>query len=367
MTDLFSPIQLGEYQLPNRIFMAPLTRARSLAGAVPKAGLKAQYYSERASAGLIITEATAISQMGLGWLNAPGIWNEAQQEAWSPVTDAVHKKGGHIFVQLWHMGATVTPDFIEGKQPLSASNVKLEGEFRTPQERKQTLVEPRAMTLDEIKMVQDEFVIAAKRSITAGFDGVEIHAANGFLIDQFIRDKTNKRKDQYGGSIENRLRFCLEIVEKASKEIGAGKVGIRISPTNTVWGISDSDYLKTFSRLVERLNEFNLAYLHVLEPKPNTDHFIETIGYITPKLRELYKGTFIANGGYTKETASQSIKANEADAVAFGSPFIANPDLVERFIQNAELNIPADDSLFYTNEAEGYTNYPTLNQLRKTA
>ncbi|GAA6211425.1 alkene reductase [Hyphomicrobiales bacterium 4NK60-0047b] len=367
MTDLFSPIQLGDYQLPNRIFMAPLTRARSLAGAVPKAGLKAEYYRERASAGLIIAEATAVSQMGLGWLNTPGIWNEAQQEAWSPVTKAVHEKNGRIFIQLWHMGAVVTPDFIEGRQPLSASNVQLEGELRTPKERKQTLVEPKAMTTTEINQVQNEFVDAAKHSIAAGFDGVELHAANGFLIDQFIRDKTNKRKDQYGGSIENRIRFCLEIVEKISKEIGSGKVGIRISPTNKVWGIKDSDYLKTFSHLVERLNEYDLAYLHILEPKPNSDHFIETVDYITPKLRELYQGTIIANGGFTKETATHSIQSNEADAIAFGGPFIANPDLVERFMKNAELNVPVDDSLFYTNEAQGYTKYPTLEKLRKTA
>ncbi len=367
MTDLFSPIQLGDYQLPNRVFMAPLTRARSLAGGVPKAGLKAEYYSERASAGLIIAEATAISPMGLGWLNTSGIWNEAQQEAWTPVTDAVHEKNGHIFIQLWHMGAIVTPDFIEGKQPLSASNVQLEGELRTPNDRKQKLVEPKAMTITDINQAQDEFVNAAKKSIAAGFDGVEIHAANGFLIDQFIRDKTNKRKDQYGGTIENRVRFCLEVVEKISKEIGSGKVGIRISPTNKVWGIKDSDYLKTFSYLVKQLNDYDLAYLHILEPKPNSDHFIETIDYITPKLRELYQGIIIANGGYTKETAMLSIQSNEADAIAFGSSFIANPDLVERFMKNAHLNVPADDSLYYSNDAEGYTKYPTLEKLRKTA
>lgn len=367
MTDLFSPIQLGDYQLPNRIFMAPLTRARSLARGVPKAGLKAEYYSERANAGLIIAEATAVSPLGLGWLNTSGIWNEPQQEAWSPVTKAVHEQNGHIFIQLWHMGAIVTPDFIEERQPLSASNVQLEGELRTPKNRKQTLVEPKAMTINEIKQVQNEFVSAAKRSIDAGFDGVEIHAANGFLIDQFTRDSTNNRKDQYGGSIENRIRFCLEIVEQTSKEIGSGKVGVRISPTNKVWGIKDSDYLATFSRLVERLNEYNLAYLHILEPKPNSGHFIETVDFITPKLREIYNGTLIANGGYTKETGAQSIQSNETDAIAFGSPFIANPDLVERFLTNAKLNIPADDSLYYTNEAKGYTKYPTLDKLRKTA
>lgn len=278
----------------------------------------------------------------------------------------MHRQGGHIFVQLWHMGAVVTPDFIDGKQPVSSSNVTLQGELRTPKGRKQVLVEPRPLTVAEIKTVQEEFVEAAKRTIAAGFDGVEIHAANGFLIDQFTRDGTNTRTDEYGGSINNRIRFCLEITEQVCAEVGSGKVGIRISPTNTVWGIKDSDHRATFSRLVERLNDFNVAYLHVLEPHPDFGHQIETIDYMTPKIREIYQGTLITNGGFTKETGNQILADRGSDAIAFGVPYIANPDLVERFALDAELAIP-DASTFYTNTAKGYTDYPPMTIQERTA
>ena len=366
MIDLFTPITLGDYQLPNRIFMAPLTRGRSLTGAIPNASLKSEYYCQRASAGLIIAEATSVSPMGIGWLNSPGCYNDAQQQAWLEVTQAVHSKGGHIFLQLWHMGAVVTPDFIDGKQPVSSSNVTLQGQLRTPKGRKQTLVEPRPLTVDEIKTVQKEFAEAAKRAIAAGFDGVEIHAANGFLIDQFTRDGTNRRTDEYGGSIDNRIRFCLEIIEQVCTAVGSGKVGIRISPTNKVWGITDSEHRATFSRLVERLNKFNLAYLHVLEPHPDSGPEVETIDYMTPQIREIYQGTLIINGGFTKETGNQILKDHSSDAIAFGRPFIANPDLVERFASDAELAI-ADESTFYTNTAKGYTDYPPMVAQERTA
>lgn len=358
MTDLFTKLALGDYELANRIIMAPLTRARSVEGAVPNAGLKAKYYSQRASAGLIIAEATAVSKQGLGWLDTCGIWNDAQQEAWSHVTKAVHDKGGKIFIQLWHMGAVVPPDFIDGAQPVSASNIALEGELRTPLDRKQKLVEPRALTLDEIQAVQQEFVDAARRAIAAGFDGVEIHAANGFLIDQFTRDGTNKRDDEYGGSIDNRLRFCLEIIEQTCAAIGSGKVGIRISPTNSVWGIKDSTHRETFGRLVERLNDYDLAYLHILEPEPNSGHVLETFDFMTPDIRKIYNGTYIINGGYTKESGNQAIADGVGDAVAYGLLFIANPDLVERFRIDAPLAEPDQDT-FYTNDSKGYIDYST--------
>ena len=360
MTDLFSPIKVGDYDLKNRIFMAPLTRARSLPGAIPKTDLKAEYYSQRAEAGLIIAEATSVSPNGIGWLDTCGIWNDEQENAWRPVTEAVHKKGSKIFVQIWHMGAVVPTDFIGGDKPISASNVKLSAELRTPKGRKQTLEEPHALTIDEIQAVQQEFVDGAIRAVRAGFDGVEIHAANGFLIDQFLRDGTNKRNDKYGGSIENRLRFCLEIVEKTCSAIGSGKVGIRISPTNKVWGIADSDHRATFGKLVEKLNEYDLAYLHILEPKPNSGHDLETIDYMTPIVREKYKGTFIVNGGFNQETGHKAIKDGLGDAVAFGAPWIANPDLVSRFKKQSKLAAP-DVATFYTNDAEGYIDYPALS------
>lgn len=361
MIDLFTPVQLGDYLLPNRIFMAPLTRARSLDGAVPNAELKATYYSQRASAGLIIAEATAVSSMGLGWMDTCGLWNDEQQDAWSKVTQAVHAKGGRIFIQLWHMGAIVPSDFINGQQAISASDVLLDAELRTPKGRKQNLQTPRALTINEIKIVQQEYVDAANRAISAGFDGVEIHAANGFLIDQFTRDNTNKRNDEYGGTIDNRIRFCLEIVEKISANIGSGKVGIRISPTNKVWGIKDSNHRATFTRLVERLNDYNLAYLHILEPRPESGHPLETIDFMTPIIREAYKNTYIINGGYTKETGNKALQEKTGDAIAFGLPFIANPDLVKRFKIDAPLSEPDQDT-FYTNSAEGYIDYPEMEE-----
>ncbi len=359
MTDLFTPIKLGDYLLKNRIFMAPLTRARSLDGAIPNADLKAKYYAQRASAGLIIAEATAVSPMGLGWLDTCGIWNDEQEAAWLKVTQAVHKEGGRIFLQLWHMGAIVPSDFIDGKQAVSSSNVLLNAELRTPKGRKQNLETPHSLTAEEIKEVQQDFVNAANRAISAGFDGVEIHAANGFLIDQFTRDSTNKRSDEYGGTADNRIRFCLEIVEKVSNSIGAGKTGIRISPTNKVWGIKDSDHRATFTHLVENLNNYNLAYLHILEPHPDSGHMLETIDFMTPIIRETYKHTYIINGGYNKNSGNQALENNLGDAVAFGVPFIANPDLVERFKNGNHLAEPDQDT-FYTNDAKGYIDYPTL-------
>ncbi len=359
MPTLFDPITLGKLTLPNRIFMAPLTRARTLKGAIPNVELKAEYYGQRASAGLMIAEATAVSADGLGWLNAPGIWNDDQQHAWAKITQAVHKKGGRIFLQIWHMGAVVVPDFIDQQKPLSPSGIKLEGEIRTPLDRKQSLVEPKVMSIEDIQAVQQSFVNGAKRAIDAGFDGVEIHAANGFLIDQFIRDLTNKRTDAYGGSTENRLKFCIEIVNKVCAAIGNDRVGVRISPTNSVWGIADSQYKNTFTALASALNDYELAYLHLLEPRPNTGHPLETIDFISPLIREVYNGTMILNGGYTASLADEDLEAGLGDAVAFGLPFIANPNLVYKFEHKLPLHNPDVDT-FYTNDANGYTDYPII-------
>ncbi len=358
MTKLFTGITLGDYQLKNRVFMAPLSRGRAVDSGIPNE-LMAQYYAQRASAGLIIAEATAVDKKGLGWMNAPGIYNDEQQVGWQKIADAVHQKKGRIFLQLWHMGSIVHPDFIDGESPVSSSAVKQEGALTTPKGRNRNFVVPLALSKAQIDDIVQQFVDAAKRAITAGLDGIEIHAANGFLIDQFTRDGINGRNDEYGGSIDNRLRFMMRVVKAVCAEIGSGKVGIRISPSNKVWGIKDSDPEATFSRAVSQLNNFSLAYLHILESPPESEKNAETNSYLTPILRQHYQGNILINGGYTKESANQALINNEAEAVTFGTPFISNPDLVERFSVNAELAEP-DSSTFYTSGAEGYTDYPAL-------
>jgi len=364
MTSLFDSVQLGDYTLSNRIIMAPLTRGRAVNKGQANS-IMADYYAQRASAGLIISEATAVSPQGLGWMNAPGLFTDEQTASWKIVADAVHAKQGRIFLQIWHMGSIVHPDFLNGELPVSSSAVKQQGALKTPKGRDRALVIPQALSKDGIQDVIKDFVSTAKRAISAGLDGVEIHAANGFLIDQFIRDGINQREDEYGGSVENRLRFMLEIVEAVCQAVGSGKVGVRLSPTNKLWGIHDSNPQSTFVKAVERLSDFNLAYIHILEPKPDFGHPIETVDYLTPVLREKYKGSLIINGGYTKELGQQALSNNEAEAIAFGSSFIANPDLVERFKLNAEL-AEADDCTFYTEGAEGYSDYPKMTTARET-
>ena len=358
MNSIFSSITLGDYQLSNRIFMAPLSRSRAVENGIPNA-LMAEYYGQRASAGLIIAEATAVAKNGLGWINAPGIYNDDQQAGWTRIADAVHKKDGRIFVQLWHMGSTVHPDFLDGELPVSSSAIKQQGSLTTPKGRDREFVVPRALTKSQIATITQQFADAARRAIDSGLDGVEIHGANGFLVDQFTRDGINQREDEYGGSIDNRLRFMMDIVAAVCDEIGSGKVGIRLSPSNKVWGITDSDPKATFSRAVTLLNEFKLAYVHILEPKPDTDDAVARADYLTPVLRENYQGNLIINGGFNKQTASDALANNEAEAIVFGTPFIANPDLVERFHVDAALT-PPDNTTFYTSEAKGYTDYPFM-------
>lgn len=358
MNNIFSPISLGDYQLSNRIFMAPLTRGRAVENGVPNA-IMAEYYGQRAGAGLIIAEATAVDKKGLGWMNAPGIYNDEQQAGWAKIAHKVHEKDGRIFVQLWHMGSTVHPDFLDGELPVSSSAVKQQGSLTTPKGRDREFVVPKSLNKTQIADIVQMFAKAARRAADAGIDGVEIHGANGFLVDQFTRDGVNQREDEYGGSIDNRLRFMMEVVDAVCNEIGSGKVGIRISPTNKVWGIKDSDPKATFTRAVTRLNHFNLAYVHILEPKPNSGHPVETVDYLTPVLRESYHGNLIVNGGYTKDSANDAIGKKEAEAIVFGTTFIANPDLVERFQENADLAQP-DSTTFYTPGEKGYTDYPTM-------
>lgn len=352
MTSLFSPIKVGNYTLENRIFMAPLTRGRASEKGIPTA-LMTKYYAQRASAGLIIAEATAISRQGHGWLNSPGLYTDAQQAGWHSVAKSVHNKNGRIFVQLWHMGSTVHPDFLNGERPVSSSEVQQHGALKTPKGPDREFVKPRALDKDEIKLITSDFVLAARRAIDAGLDGVEIHAANGFLIDQFTRDGINKRTDTYGGSTHNRLRFMLEIIEAVCNEIGAGKVGIRLSPSNNVWGISDSNPAETFGRAVEYLNAFDLAYLHILEQKPN----LGKVDYLTPLLREVYQGLLVVNSGYTRETGQATLAKQQADAIAYGNLFISNPDLVDRFKRGVSLCKPQAQT-FYSGGAKGYIDYP---------
>jgi len=353
---LFSPVKFGDTELKNRIVMAPLTRARAGEQGIP-GSLMAEYYAQRASSGLIIAEATAISADGRGWINSPGMFNDAQQAGWKKVADAVHQQGGKIFVQLWHMGAAVHPDFIEGRQPVSASDVPLEGVLATPAGRDRPLVAPRPLTIDEIDNIVQQFAQASRRAIDAGIDGVEIHGANGFLIDQFTRDSTNKRTDQYGGPISNRLRFMEQVVKAVTDEIGARKTAIRLSPTNQIWGISDSSYRETFLQAVKMLEPYGLAYLHLLEPKPDSGHAMPTIDYLTPEIRQQYSGTLLLNGGYDKVRASEAVDRQQGEAIAFGFPFIANPDFAERLKEDIPLSEP-DPQYFYSGEAKGYTDYP---------
>ncbi len=355
---IFDPIAFGCIACDNRIVMAPLTRGRASREAVPT-DLMVEYYVQRASAGLIIAEATAISEQGYGWYHAPGIWNDAQVAGWKKITDAVHDAGGKMVLQLWHMGRVSHPDFhADGSLPVAPSAIALEGEVRTP-EGKKPFVTPRALEADEIPGIVQDYVAAAKRAIEAGFDGVEIHAANGYLLDSFLRDGANKRDDAYGGSIENRARFLLEVVDAVTNAIGADKIGVRVSPTNPKHDMDDSDPESLFSYVAEKLDKFGLAYFHVMEPLPGHMLADPKGRCVLPHIRENYSGPLITNGNYDVEKGNAALTNGEADAIAYGVPFIANPDLVERFKGGAVLNKPDPDT-FYSEGPQGYTDYPAL-------
>ncbi len=354
---LFEPMQLGAISLKNRVAMAPLTRGRADKDRAPQAFV-ADYYAQRASVGLIIAEATAVSQEGAGWRNAPGLYTEKQQQAWRHVTDAARAAGAPMFVQIWHMGRQVHPDFLDGQQPVAPSAIVGEGEIAGPDGVARPFVMPRALETDEIPERVQQFVRAAEAAVASGFEGVEIHAANGFLIEQFLRDGANRRKDKYGGSRENRARFLFEVVDACAAAIGRDRIGVRISPTAILWGLDDSNLEQTYKVAVEGLSERNIAYLHVLEPPAGTDHFLSSERPpLAPKIRRWFNGTLILNGGYTRETAQRALNSGAADAIAFGSPMIANPDFVTR-IQRGYPLAAANPDLFYTNDREGYVDYP---------
>jgi len=348
---LFTPVQVGPYALPNRIVMAPMTRSRAGEGNVPT-DLAVLYYTQRASAGLIVTEATQVAREGQGYISTPGIHSDAQVEGWRKVTDSVHAKGGKIFLQLWHVGRVSHTLFQpDGGAPVAPSAITLEGVTYTPEGPK-PFSEPRALETSEIPGVVRQFADGARRALEAGFDGVEIHGANGYLIDQFLRDGTNRRTDAYGGPVENRARFLLEVTEAVAGVWGADRVGVRLSPTGTFNGMSDSDPAATFGYATRELDRFGLAYLHVVEPIGSPEP------WVAPQLREAFRGPFILNGGFNRETANAALAQGKADLISFGSLYLANPDLPERFAEGTPLNNP-DQATFYGGDHRGYTDYPT--------
>lgn len=354
--DLFSPVKLGSMQLSNRIVMAPLTRNRAGEHGVPQP-LNVTYYEQRASAGLIVTEATPISAMAHGYPALPGIYTEAQVAGWKKITDAVHAKGGKIVIQLWHVGRISHPTLLpDGALPVAPSAIKPAGKAFTYQGLVD-YVEPRALDANELSSIVADYVHATKSALAAGFDGVEIHAANGYLLDQFLRDGTNQRTDQYGGSFENRARFLLEVTKAVVDVAGSDKVGVRISPVNPFNDMKDSNPQALFNFVAESLNQFNLAYLHVVEGGIHGGGIADPFDF--DALRKLFKGPYMANLAYDKARGNAVVASGHADVVAYGVPFIANPDLVERFRTDAPLN-EADSSTFYGGTEKGYTDYPFI-------
>ena len=355
--DLFTPLKIGSLEIANRVVMAPLTRCRAGVGNVPTQ-LNALYYSQRATAGLIIAEATQISPEGVGYPNTPGIYNDDQEKGWKLVTDAVHAKGGKIFLQLWHVGRCSHELFQPNKkQPIGPSPIAVKGDILTPEGFKPYPV-PREISIKEIKEIVKQYIDAAHHAKMANFDGIEIHGANGYLLDQFLRDGSNKRTDEYGGSEENRSRFILEVVNAVFSVWDSERVGIRLSPNGVFHDMSDSNPLKTFSYLLQRLTPLNLAYVHIIEEMDKDRKHGSNIIPVS-EFRKSYPGIIIANGMFTKDKATQYIQSGSTDAVAFGKIYISNPDLVERFKQSSELN-SYDESTFYGGTEKGYTDYPAL-------
>ena len=356
-TDLFSPLQIGTLSLANRIVMAPLTRMRAGKNNVPTQ-MNATYYQQRASAGLIISEATQVSLQGRGYANSPGIHSTEQIAGWQTVTDAVHEAGGKMFLQLWHGGRTSHPDIQpDGALPVAPSAIAVEGHEAYTTQGRVPMVTPRALETEEISDVVEQFRQGAKNAKLAGFDGVEVHGANGYLIDEFLEDSSNKRRDRYGGSIENRARFMLEVLEAVVDVWGCDRVGIRLSPSGTNYSMADSDREATFTYAVEALNDFELAYFHLMEPNDWGDD----TGLDAAFFRPIYKGRLMANGDYNKERGNAALSSGDADLVSFGRTFLANPDLPARFKVNAELNEP-DPSTFYGGDEYGYIDYPRLSE-----
>ena len=354
---LFQPLRIGAIQIPHRIVMAPMTRGRAT-DRVPNA-LMEEYYRQRSSAALIISEATAISEQGYGWHGAPGIYTDAHVAGWRNVTNAVHEAGGRILLQLWHMGRVSHPDVQGAVLPVGPSPVAADGEAHTPTGKKPYVV-PHELTIPEIANIIDDYADATRRARDAGFDGVEIHGANGYLIDQFLRDSANRRNDRYGGSLDNRSRFLCEVIEAVTSAWSADRTGVRLSPTMNGNGMSDGDPVGLFSHVAARLNQSGLAYLHIAEAIRSGRLFNGDAPRVTPYIRNVYRGVLLANGGYDKPSAAEAIRNGEADAIVFGQKFIANPDLPVRMRVDASLK-EADPATFYVPGPKGYTDYPLLS------
>jgi 2,4-dienoyl-CoA reductase-like NADH-dependent reductase (Old Yellow Enzyme family) len=349
MASLLDPIRVGDLDLPNRVFMSPLTRLRGTADNVPTP-VMAEYYEQRAGAGLIISEGTPVDPMGVGYRHVPGIWNQEQVEAWKPIVKAVHNAGGQIFAQIWHVGRISHPLFLHGKSPVAPSAIRPNGNVSlirplTPFET------PRALTTEEVKGVVEQFRRGAQNAQAAGFDGVELHGANGYLLDQFLQDGTNHRTDEYGGPVENRARLMLECAEAAASIFGPGRVGMHLAPHSPSHDISDSDPLNTFTYVIRELGRRKLGFICVRDPLGPK--------HLGRKLKDAFGGVVVTNEGYALETAEEVLERGEADAVAFGKLFIANPDLPKRFAENAALNSPTPET-FYSEGETGYIDYPAL-------
>jgi N-ethylmaleimide reductase len=359
-THLLSRYRLGEIELKNRLVMSPMTRSRALEGNVPNA-LAAAYYAQRATAGLIVTEATQVSPQGVGYIRTPGIHSPEQVAGWRQVTEAVHGAGGKIFAQLWHVGRISHPDFHDGELPVAPSAIAADGEVFTHRGRTK-MVTPRALDIHELPGIVEQFKNGAENAKAAGFDGVELHGANGYLLDQFLRDGANQRADAYGGSIRNRARFPLEVTEAVIAVWGPDRVGYKVSPNGAFNSMSDSDPVATYSYFAGELRKLGILYLHATEgvagpmaPPPGAQR-------VAPILRKRFARTLILNGGYDAQSAEAAIARQDADLIAFGVPFLANPDLPERYARQAPLNAP-DQATFYAGEAKGYVDYPLLAEL----
>ena len=355
MPSLFDPIAVGAILCPNRVFMAPLTRGRAARDHVPT-GIMATYYRQRAGAGLIITEATGISRQGLGWPYAPGIWSVEQMQAWRPIVEAVHEAGGRIVCQLWHMGRTVHPSFLGGEAPVSASATTAPYKAHT-YEGRQPYAEARPLRADEIPALLADYSRAAALAIAAGFDGVQLHAANGYLIDQFLRDGTNFRDDGYGGPIENRIRLLREAAKAIADTVGAERTAVRLSPNSETQGCRDSDPEALFTAAAAALQEIGIAFLELREPGPEGTFGTSDIPAISPAIRKVFAGPLVLNSDYVLENAEAALAEERCDAIAFGRTFLANPDLPHRLANRLALN-PDDRATWYSQGEEGYTDYP---------
>lgn len=352
MAELNSTLQVGDFKIKNRLVLAPLTRARSGVSRVPN-DLMVEYYQQRANSGLIITEATVISPKAAGYANTPGLWSQEQAQAWNKIVDAVHSQGSKIVVQLWHVGRISHPDLLDGDTPVAPSAIQPAGEVSLLRP-KRPFVTPRALSHEEIQEIVAQYRNAAEQAKAAGFDGVELHAANGYLIDQFLQSSTNHRDDEYGGSIENRARLLLQVVDAFIEVWGAGRVGVHLAPRGDSHDMGDENPLATFGYVVEQLDQRNVAFIFTREYQAEDS--------LMPALRSKFKGVWIANEGLTADSAKQILATGQADAVSFGKAYIANPDLLERLQNDLPLNAIQPETL-YGSGAEGYTDYPAFEQL----